>query len=111
MKRIFVLFITILIGNISNAQILKNLGDKLKRDAEWRIRNKADVQVGKAVDKVIEAPGKVIDKKKQNKKEEQKSSPENNSKKNSYSKINFPYRNLGTVKEIGDNSLIGSKVK
>lgn len=79
MKLFISLVTAITFFQFAHAQIFKNLGDKIKRDAGWRIRSKADQQVGKTIDKVIEAPGKVIDKKKKNKKEKQNTSTENNS--------------------------------
>ncbi len=51
--------------NTSNAQIFKKLGDKIKRDAEWRIRSKADQQVGRGIDTLIAVPKKIKDKKKE----------------------------------------------
>ena len=79
MKLFISLITTISFFQFAHSQIFKGLGDKIKKDAEWRVRNKADQQVNKAVNKVIEVPGKVIDKKKRNKKEKQNTSTENNS--------------------------------
>lgn len=63
MKFLFLLLL-FSFGYHSNAQLLKKIGDKVKRDAEWRVRYKADRQVDKALDSIIAAPKKIIDKKK-----------------------------------------------
>jgi len=49
----------------SSAQVFKKLADKLKGDAEWRVRSKVDQQVSKGRDTVIAAPKKLKDKKKE----------------------------------------------
>ncbi|HPH32824.1 MAG TPA: hypothetical protein PLU11_00415 [Chitinophagaceae bacterium] len=56
----------------SNAQVLKKLGEKIKRDSEWRIRSKADQQVGRGIDSIVAIPKKVKDKKKAKKEEARK---------------------------------------
>jgi hypothetical protein len=57
---LFLLFFT-----NGNAQVLKKLGDKIKRDAEWRVRYKVDRQVDKGIDSVLAVPKKIRDKKKE----------------------------------------------
>ncbi len=48
----------------SDAQVLKKLGEKVKRDSEWRIRSKADQQVSRGIDSIVAIPKKIKDKKK-----------------------------------------------
>ena len=64
MKVLFLSLISFLLVYKSDAQIFKKLGEKLKGDAEWRIRNKADQQVSKGLDSLIEMPKKIKGKKK-----------------------------------------------
>lgn len=64
MKALFLSLLTFLLVYKSDAQIFKKLGEKLKGDAEWRIRNKADQQVSKGLDSLIEMPKKIKGKKK-----------------------------------------------
>ena len=64
MKIVLSLILFFFLAEKGNAQFLKKLGDKITRDAEWRIRNKADNQVSKALDSLIEVPKKIIEKKK-----------------------------------------------
>lgn len=64
MKLLFLSLLSFLLVYKCDAQLLKKLGDKVKRDAEWRIRYKADRQVDKALDSIIETPKKIIEKKK-----------------------------------------------
>lgn len=63
MKQAFVILLSFLLASKVESQIFKKLGDKIKRDAEWRIRSKADQQVSKGLDSIIEAPKKIIKKK------------------------------------------------
>ncbi|GAB2823099.1 MCP four helix bundle domain-containing protein [Ferruginibacter profundus] len=65
MKATTAILLLLLAANLSHAQIFKKLGDKIKRDAEWRIRSKADQQVARGIDSVIAAPKKIKDKKKE----------------------------------------------
>ena len=62
-----------LLASKADAQIFKKLGDKVKRDSEWRIRNKADQQVNKGLDSLIAIPKKASDKKKAEKDNTQQS--------------------------------------
>jgi hypothetical protein len=64
MKALFLSLLSFLIVYKSDAQIFKKLGDKVKRDSEWRIRSKADQQVSKGLDSLIAIPKKTNDKKK-----------------------------------------------
>ena len=64
MKFFILLFVIFFFSYDANAQILKKLGDKVKRDSEWRIRSKADQQVNKGLDSIIAAPKKIHDKNK-----------------------------------------------
>ncbi|MEI7736966.1 MAG: hypothetical protein WCI49_15965, partial [Ferruginibacter sp.] len=64
MKVLLVTALFFLCIQTGEAQIFKKLGDKIKRDAEWRIRNKADQQVSRGIDSVIAAPKKIADKNK-----------------------------------------------
>jgi hypothetical protein len=64
MKFSFLLLLFFFAGYRSDAQLLKKLGDKVKRDAEWRVRYKADQQVNKGLDSLVEVPKKIIEKKK-----------------------------------------------
>ena len=61
----------------SNAQVLKKLGEKIKRDSEWRIRSKADQQISRGIDSVVAIPKKVKDKKKAKKEEARKAETQN----------------------------------
>jgi hypothetical protein len=64
MKALFISLLFLLLLDKSEAQLFKKLGEKVKRDAEWRIRYKADQQVNKGIDSVIAIPKKINDKKK-----------------------------------------------
>lgn len=85
--KLILLMLSLAFGYHSNAQFLKKLGDKVKRDTEWRVRNKADRQVDKALDSIIEAPKKIIDKKK-SKKANDKITPGSEADKNVTGNIN-----------------------
>lgn len=88
MKFFFLLLLFSSYTNQSNAQLLKKIGDKVKRDAEWRVRYKADRQVDKAFDSVIEAPKKIIDKKKEKSKNKTTTVSDNNNKENVSGNLN-----------------------
>jgi hypothetical protein len=47
-----------------NAQLFKQLGEQLKGDAQWRVRSKADQQIGKGLDSLGRIPKKIKDKNK-----------------------------------------------
>ncbi len=47
----------------THAQFIKRVGEHVKNDADWRIRNKADQQVNKGLDSLLEAPKKAKDRK------------------------------------------------
>lgn len=64
MKALFISLLSFLLVHKCDAQIFKKLGDKIKSDAEWRIRYKADQQVNRGLDSIIEVPKKIIEKKK-----------------------------------------------
>lgn len=66
MKKLFFFLLSVFVIHQSYGQVLKKLGDKIKRDAEWRIRVKANQEVGKALDSIIEKPKKILSKKKKN---------------------------------------------
>lgn len=57
----------VLACNLAHSQIFKKLGKRVKDDAEWRIRNKADQQVSRALDTLIDVPRKIAARKKANK--------------------------------------------
>ncbi|HMK17348.1 MAG TPA: hypothetical protein VK492_04045 [Chitinophagaceae bacterium] len=88
--RIFLLLLFIFsITNKCNSQILKKVGDKVKRDAEWRARYKADQQVNKGIDSLIAAPKKASDKKKAEKSERKTATVESTDNKNEAVKNNI----------------------
>src|SRR5665647_1202999 len=64
MKVLFLSLLAILLVYKCDAQILKKLGKKIQDDAEWRVRYKADQQVSKGLDSLIEMPKKIKKKKK-----------------------------------------------
>lgn len=68
MKALISIVVLLLVGYQSNAQVLKKLGEKIKRDSEWRIRSKADQQVGRGIDSIVALPDKIKNKKKEKKK-------------------------------------------
>ncbi|MGF2414424.1 MAG: hypothetical protein ACQUYJ_18970, partial [Ferruginibacter sp.] len=65
MKPLLISLFSFFVLQTGHAQIFKKLGDKIKRDAEWRIRSKADQQVSRGIDTVIALPKKIKDKKKE----------------------------------------------
>jgi hypothetical protein len=65
MKPLLLSLFSFLLLQTCQAQIFKKLGDKVKRDAEWRIRSKADQQVSRGIDTLIALPKKIRDKKKE----------------------------------------------
>lgn len=67
-----------LLANICSAQFLKNLGKKIKEDAGWQVRNKADNEVRKGLDSVFDAPKKIKEKKKEKQKNDSNGSNDNN---------------------------------
>lgn len=69
MKTFIVTLCLISCGFICDAQVFKKLGEKVKRDSEWRIRSKADQQVSRGIDSIVAIPKKIKDKKKAKKDE------------------------------------------
>ena len=62
--KLFLLLIAIfLFCYNSNAQLLKRIGNKAKRDAEWRIQGKADQKINQGIDSIIALPKKAATKK------------------------------------------------
>jgi hypothetical protein len=88
MKFLFLLLLFSSYSYQSDAQLLKKIGDKVKQDAEWRVRYKADRQVDKALDSVIEAPRKIIDKKKEKNKNKTTTVSGDNNKENVSGNLN-----------------------
>lgn len=82
MKALFLSLLSFLLVYKCDAQIFKKLGDKVKRDAEWRIRYKADQQVNKGIDSLIAIPKKVSDKKKTEKNESKTATAKSQENKN-----------------------------
>jgi len=86
MKHLLLSLLSFLVIQTCGAQIFKKLGDKLKGDAEWRVRSKVDQQVSKGLDSVIAAPKKIKEKKKEKNSSADNSAPAttpgNNSSKN-----------------------------
>jgi hypothetical protein len=64
MKLYFLLLALILTAGKSNAQLFKKPGDKIVRDSEWRLRSKADQQVTKGLDGLLEMSKKIAKRKK-----------------------------------------------
>jgi len=64
MKIIIILTVLLWSGLQGNAQIFKKAADKIKRDAEWRAKAKAEQAENKAIDSVIALPKKTSEKKK-----------------------------------------------
>lgn len=91
MKVLFLSVLFFLLVNNSDAQFLKKLGENIKRDSEWRIRNKVDNKVSQGLDSVIALPKKIKDKKKQkNKPAENPAAQSNNNDSSSKNKIQNP---------------------
>src|SRR5258707_7006790 len=88
MKFFLLLFAIFFSGYVASAQVLKKLGDKVKRDSEWRIRNKADQQVNKGLDSLIAMPKKASDKKKAEKNADKTTSTNTESKDNNTVAVN-----------------------
>ena len=76
MKVLFLSLLAILLVYKCDAQILKKLGKKIQDDAEWRVRYKADQQVSKGIDTLLEVPKKIKEKKKNKKNKTVESSAE-----------------------------------
>lgn len=76
MKVLFLSLLAILLLYKSDAQILKKLGKKIQDDAEWRVRYKADQQVSKGIDTLLDVPKKIKEKKKNKKNKTLESSAE-----------------------------------
>jgi hypothetical protein len=66
MKVLLLLLSCLLFCFKSEGQILKKVGDKIQRDAEWRIRYKADQQINKGIESVMAIPQKIKNKMKKN---------------------------------------------
>src|SRR5258706_5367990 len=88
MKFFLLLFVIFFSGYVASAQILKKLGDKVKRDSEWRIRSKADQQVNKGLDSIIAIPKKANDKKKAERNADKTTSTNTESKDNNTAAVN-----------------------
>ena len=82
MKVLFLSLLSILFANKCDAQVLKKLGDKVKRDAEWRVRYKADRLVTKGLDSLVAAPKKIIENKKKKNDNKTTTLPDGNNTKN-----------------------------
>lgn len=82
MKILLLQLCIFLLASKADAQIFKKIGDKVKRDSEWRIRSKADQQVNKGLDSLIAIPKKTSDKKKAEKTESKTATPETPDNKN-----------------------------
>ncbi|MDQ6755609.1 MAG: hypothetical protein M3004_01625 [Bacteroidota bacterium] len=78
MKLVTLAILFLLSANICSAQFLKNLGKKIKEDAGWQVRNKADNEVRKGLDSVFNAPKKIKEKKKEKQKNATDGSNDNN---------------------------------
>jgi hypothetical protein len=63
------IYLSLLIFGISSAraQLFKKIGDKVKNDAEWRVRNKADRELSKGIDSLLQLPKKIVNKNKKSK--------------------------------------------
>lgn len=64
MKPFLIILLFSLLAANSEAQFFKKLSKKIQDDAQWRVRTKADQQVSKAIDTLLELPDKAMDKKK-----------------------------------------------
>lgn len=78
MKILFLSLVAFFLLHNCDGQVLKNLGDKIKRDAEWRVRYKVDQQVNRGLDSLIVAPKKIKSKKKENKNKLEEANSKNN---------------------------------
>ena len=95
MKPIFSVLFLLLCACSSNAQIFKKLAKKIQDDAEWRVRTKADQQVSKGIDTLLELPGKAMDKKKAKKEASSTAADEKPTGKNTAPKTASPSTNIG----------------
>ncbi len=53
----------IISANICSAQVLKNFGNKVKEEVEWRAQRKAGQKIDQGLDSILAAPKKIIKKK------------------------------------------------
>lgn len=68
MKVCFISLFIFFTANLCSAQFLKTLGKRIKEDAGWQLRNKADNEVRKGLDSLFNAPKKIKEKKKEKQK-------------------------------------------
>ena len=106
MKVLFVLLLSFLLVHDSDAQIFKKIGQKLKDDADWRIRHKADEQINKGFDSLLTIPKKIKDKKKLKNNNTQEPAPQNQNNNNTAPKNNDqkPSGNLKTESDPDDGT-------
>ena len=64
MKAFKLTVLSILLFHISDAQIFKKIAKKAESDAEWRIKRKANQEINKGLDSLLESPKKTADNKK-----------------------------------------------
>ena len=81
MKKILSLLFLLLSFYVGDAQILKKLGEKVKEEAEYRIRRKAGQKMDEGIDKVFDLPKKIKINKKGN--EPETNEPNQETRKNS----------------------------
>lgn len=99
MKALLISLLTFFVAFNGNAQIFKKLGEKLKGDAEWRLRNKADNEVRKGLDSLFNAPKKI----KEKKKEKQKNSADSSNNNNNNTPNNQNQKSTGNVSATASN--------
>ena len=109
MKVSFITLFLFFTANICSAQILKDLGKRIKGDAEWRVRYKTDQQVAKGLDSLVELPKKLKAKKKSRENntdnsntEKQNNTNNSNTKQNINNKIQ-PNNSLNTSANEADD--------
>ena len=94
MKAFKLTVLSILLFHISDAQIFKKIAKKAESDAEWRIKRKANQEINKGLDSLLESPKKTADNKKTtgDKVENPPATQHNNAHHSAYVLRKFPYR-------------------
>ena len=105
MKQLLILLFSFVVMHTGTAQIFKKVGDKITRDAEWRLRYKADQQVNRGLDSILQAPKKIIDKKKAKQQATENAATANNNSNNSSKKENQNAPGNITTSQKDDNDL------
>ena len=104
MKALLISFFSILLVGKCDAQFIKNLGKRIKEDAGWQVRNKADNEVRKGLDSLFNAPKKIKEKKKEKEKNAADGSNNKDTNNSSNNQNQNPSANL-SASTSNDNGL------